>query len=59
MSAANVKPGKYTVFIEAAREHGSYQLLRQEMTFTGTPNQTQLAGNTEIASASLEYRKKK
>ena len=53
-----VKPGKYTVFIEAAREHGTYQLMRQEMDFSGAPKQFNLAGNVEIASASLDYRKK-
>lgn len=53
-----VKPGKYTVFIEAAREHGSYQLIRQEMDFSGTPKQVTLPGNVEIAAASLEYRKR-
>ncbi len=53
-----VKPGKYIVYIEAAREHGSYQLMRQEMDFRGTPQQASLPGNTEIASASLNYRKK-
>ena len=25
-----VKPGKHTVNIEAAREHGTYQIVRQE-----------------------------
>ena len=54
-----VKPGNYTVFIEAAREHGTYQLLRQEMEFRGAVKQFSLPGNTEIASASLDYRKKK
>ena len=53
-----VKPGKYTVFIEAAREHGTYQLMRQEMDFSGAPKQVNLAGNVEIASASLDYRKR-
>jgi thiamine biosynthesis lipoprotein ApbE len=53
-----VKPGKYTVFIEAAREHGTYQLMRQEIDFNGAPKQFNLPGNTEIASASLDYRKK-
>lgn len=53
-----VKPGKYTVYIEAAREHGTYQLMRQEVDFNGAPKQFNLTGNTEIASASIEYRKK-
>ena len=53
-----VKSGKYTVFIEAAREHGTYQLMRQEIDFNGEPKQFNLPGNVEIASASLDYRKK-
>ena len=52
-----VKAGTYTVVIEAAREHGTYQIIRQEMDFTGTPKQLQLPGNVEIQSASLDYRK--
>jgi FAD:protein FMN transferase len=53
-----VKSGKYTVFIEAAREHGTYQLMRQEIDFNGEPKQFNLPGNVEIVSASLDYRKK-
>jgi thiamine biosynthesis lipoprotein ApbE len=53
-----VKPGKYTVFIEAAREHGTHQLMRQEIDFNGEPKQFNLPGNIEIASVSLDYRKK-
>ncbi|MFN7937126.1 MAG: DUF2271 domain-containing protein [Bryobacteraceae bacterium] len=52
-----VRPGLYTVFIEAAREHGTYQLLRQELEFTGKPRQVQLTANAEIAAATLDYRK--
>jgi thiamine biosynthesis lipoprotein len=52
-----VKPGKYTVFIEAAREHGGYTLLHQEMDFSGVPKTIPLQGSTEVASASLDYRK--
>ncbi len=51
-----VKQGKYTVFIEAAREHGTYQLIRQEMDFNGKFKQQPLNGNVEIASAALDYR---
>jgi thiamine biosynthesis lipoprotein len=50
-----VKAGKYTVLIEASREHGTYQLIRQEMDFNGSPQQIALPGNLEIASASLDY----
>lgn len=53
-----VAPGKYTVFIEAAREHGTYQIIRHEMDFRGAAQQINLPGNAEIASASLDYRKK-
>ncbi len=53
-----VKPGKYIVKIEAAREHGTYQLMRQEITCDDTPKKIDLAGNVEIASASLDYSKK-
>jgi FAD:protein FMN transferase len=52
-----VKQGTYTVQIEVAREHGTYQLMSQEI----TPKKAQLIdlpGNTEVAAASLEYRKK-
>lgn len=52
-----VKAGTYTVLIEAAREHGTYQIMRQEMDFNGTPKQFQLPGGVEIASASLDYHK--
>jgi thiamine biosynthesis lipoprotein ApbE len=52
-----VKPGKYTVLIEAAREHGTYQIMRQEVEFDGQPKQFQLPGNQEIASATIDYRK--
>jgi len=53
-----VKPGKYTIKIEAAREHGTYQLMRQELNWNDTPQSINLPGNVEIASASLDYRKK-
>ena len=52
-----VKPGKYTVVIEASREHGTYQVIRQEMDFSGVPKQINLTGNVEIESATLDYRK--
>jgi hypothetical protein len=43
--------------MEAAREHGTYQLIRQEMEFNGTAQSVPLKGNVEIAAANLEYRK--
>jgi thiamine biosynthesis lipoprotein len=54
----SVRPGKYTVCIEVAREHGSHQIIRQEMEFAGVPKQVQLAPNEEVAGASLDYARK-
>jgi thiamine biosynthesis lipoprotein ApbE len=53
-----VKAGVYTVNIEAAREHGTYQIIRQEMDFSGTPKHIDLKGGTEISAASLDYGRK-
>ena len=53
-----VPAGSYTVCIEAAREHGSYQLIKHEMNFDGKPAKVSLDGNEEIKSASLMYRRK-
>ena len=51
-----VKPGKYTVMIEAAREHGTYGIIKQEINWDRkTPAQFTPAGNKEIASASFDY----
>ena len=52
-----MKSGKYTVCIEAAREHGTYQIIRQEMDFSSVAQHVNLPGNTELSSASLDYRK--
>jgi len=52
-----VKEGNYTVFIEVAREHGTYQILSQSMKFTGTAKKVEFKPNTELSSASLDYRK--
>lgn len=53
-----VKPGKYTVMIEATREHGTDQTLHEEMDFTGAPKQATLPGGVEIAGVTLEYHKR-
>lgn len=49
-----VNPGKYTVMIEVAREHGTYQLIRQDIDWGGEPRQIQLPSNPEVAAASLD-----
>jgi FAD:protein FMN transferase len=53
-----VAAGDYTVLIEAAREHGTYQIIRQPVTLAGKPFVEELKGNVEIKSASLAYRRK-
>lgn len=52
-----VKPGKYTVFLEAAREHGTYQILKHEIDLGGPPQKFDLGSNIELEGATLEYRK--
>ena len=51
-------PGTYTVSIEAAREHGTYQIIRKEVTIADRPFAEDLKGNVEIKSASIEYRQR-
>ena len=53
-----VKSGKYTICLEAAREHGTYQIMRQELDCNGTAAKVDLKGNVEIASAALDYHHK-
>ena len=50
--------GEYTITIEAAREHGTYQSIRKQVTLEGKPFTEELKGNVEIKSASIEYRRK-
>jgi len=53
-----VKPGTYTVAIEVAREHGSHQIIRQDVAFAGQPQHFDLPANLEVKSAALDYRLK-
>jgi thiamine biosynthesis lipoprotein ApbE len=50
--------GDYTLFIDSAREHGTYQSIRKPLTIAGKPFAEELKGNVEIKSASIEYRPK-
>ena len=54
-----VDQGTYRVFIEAAREHGSYQLMQKELALGTAPVSADLPGNEEIAGARVEYRRRK
>lgn len=53
-----VKKGTYTVYIEVAREHGTYQLISQELKVNNKTTKIELPSNVEVASASLEVKKK-
>jgi hypothetical protein len=50
--------GNYTVYIEAAREHGTYQLMKQTMKFDGKAKSQALSGNEEVSGANLVYKTK-
>jgi len=50
--------GKFTVCIEAAREHGTYQLIKKEIEIGKKTFNVKVDGNTEIESANIEYRKR-
>ena len=54
-----VDQGSYRVVIEASREHGSYQLMQQDLTLTAKPVAADLSGNQEIGRARVEYRRRK
>jgi hypothetical protein len=53
-----VEQGIYRVMIEAAREHGTYQLMQQELRIATTPVAAELGSNDEVASASVQYRRR-
>jgi len=53
-----VKPGAYTVCIEAAREHGTYQLMRQPIDIGGADKQLSVPiSGIEVTAASIDYHK--
>ena len=57
-TASRSPAGEYTICIEAAREHGTYQSIRKQVTLADKPFTEELKGNVEIRSASIEYRRK-
>lgn len=50
--------GTYSIKIEAAREHGTHQLMTQELDFTKPQKLINLSGNIEISTVSISYQKK-
>lgn len=51
--------GTYTIHVEAAREHGTYQLIKKTIKIGDRPFQDNLGGNVEVKSATVEYRKRR
>ena len=54
VDGAAVAQGDYFVCIEAAREHGPYELIRGAVTIGGTASTTPLDDNGELSAASAE-----
>ena len=52
-----VKAGRYTVLVEAAREHGGYTLDRHQFDFDGQPAQAQLPPDAELGPVTMDYHK--
>ena len=50
--------GEYTLTIETAREHGTYQIIRTSLAIADAPFAEELKGNAEIQSAAIAYRRK-
>lgn len=53
-----VSAGHFTLCIEAAREHGTYQIMRQAFDWNGKAFAHELPANVEIKSASVSFGKK-
>lgn len=50
-------PGTYTLCIEAAREHGTYKIIRKKFDWgTASIEKTELKGNLEVSEASFEFK---
>jgi thiamine biosynthesis lipoprotein ApbE len=53
-----VSKGKYTLLVDSAREHGTYQHMRKSLDLSDRPISEELTGNEEIGSAKVEYRRR-
>ncbi len=52
--AKPVSNGRYTLYIEAAREHGTYQLIKQDFDWNGKSMHMEIKGGVEITAASID-----
>jgi thiamine biosynthesis lipoprotein len=53
-----VDQGEYTLFIEVDRQHGTYQLITQDMKIGTHPFKDSYQANTELAGGNIEFRKR-
>ncbi|MDR3737727.1 MAG: DUF2271 domain-containing protein [Terracidiphilus sp.] len=53
-----VKAGKYTICIEAAREHGSYDIERKELDLDSKPQLVSLPPGNELGAITIDYHKR-
>jgi thiamine biosynthesis lipoprotein ApbE len=52
-----LKSGRFTIYIEVSREHGTYQLLKEDIELNKKPQKIELEGGVEVASAAIDYHK--
>jgi len=55
IAGTRVAQGQYFVCIEAAREHGPYELVRQAITIGAQPFKSTLAANGELTAADVDF----
>lgn len=56
--AGNAVPfGKYTIYVEAVREHGTYQIMKQDVSIDGKPFSFTMPGGVELASGKVMFTK--
>ena len=53
-----VAQGNYTIIIESAKEHGSNEIIRQQMEFKKVAKKATQKGNVEISNVTFDFRKK-
>ena len=54
-----VDQGEYTICVEAARQHGTYQLITQKLKVETRAFKETLPGNVEVKGATVEFRRRK
>lgn len=50
-------PGEYTIYIEAAREHGTYQIAKATLQLGNKKQTVKLDDNTELAGMTIDFGK--